>query len=156
MKALKRIALSFIGMLILQHTLGQKKDLPGYIIRLSGDTVKGFVQDINPDKKLTKVYFSESLTTAKRSYTPAEIREFSIADAIYVSAIVQVEVSPGGLSELQDHLKLDLDTDTTFLLSMINGIKYLYAGITESGKDQFYIRQDSSYEFLIYKGTHRK
>jgi len=46
---------------------------------------------------------------------------------------------------------LNIETATTFLQTIIKGKKSLYFYRNKIGKDQFYIRQDSGYNLLVYK-----
>jgi hypothetical protein len=147
----KRIALIFFVVFIFQPSFCQENYLPGYIIRLSGDTLLGSVDYRNWEKNPNKILFKTRGDESVINYTPIDIKGFGVLDEIYESAIVETEVSPFKTEDLQHDYELMIRIDTTFLQTMIRGTKCLYYYKNKSGQEQFYIRKDSSYELLIHK-----
>ncbi|MCB0608140.1 MAG: outer membrane beta-barrel protein [Lewinella sp.] len=129
----------------------QENYLPGRIITLQGDTLKGLIDYRNWKNTPQKVGFRKSENSEKTVYQPLDIRGFAVSDEIYESAIVEVETSPFKANELKAEKDLIMGKDTTFLQSMVIGPKSLlyYKGIY--GNEQFYIRRDGQIELLVYK-----
>jgi hypothetical protein len=148
---IQKILLSISGILIFQSTFGQKNYQPGYVIQLNGDTLHGFIDyrkwDRNPDDIIFKKELSENIFT----YSPKDIRGFSVLDEIYESAIIETEMSSDNPDDLSSDSELSIKIDTTFLQTIVSGVKSLYFYKNTSGKEQFYIRHDSTYELLKYK-----
>ncbi|WP_171594797.1 outer membrane beta-barrel protein [Marinifilum caeruleilacunae] len=69
----------------------------------------------------------------------------------YFGAIVEKEISPLKISDLDDHSAILLKQDTTFLEEIISGDKSLYYYTSSENKKQFYIKTDNKYELLVYK-----
>jgi hypothetical protein len=136
--------------LLCQNALSQEKYLPGYVINLKGDTLLGFIDyrnwKINPDK----INFKESTGNTQVEYRPSDISEFKVKDEIYVSAIVNIETSPRNTEDLNYDKAMHLQVETTFLQTIWKGRKSLYHYFNH-GMVYFYIRQDTSYELLLYK-----
>ena len=151
-KFVERIILIIFGIVLFQTSFSQENYLPGYIIKLNGDTLRGFIDyrywERNPDK----ISFQEKQISNKVNYNPMDIKGFCVLDEIYESAIIKTEISPNNTKELKQYdEELKFEVDTTFLQTMIQGVKNLYFYKNKYGKEQFYIRQDSSFELLIYK-----
>jgi hypothetical protein len=150
-KLIRRMTLTFIGIGLFQTSFCQENYLPGYIVPLSGDTLYGFIDYQNWEKNPYAISFKEKSGTIKKKYTPIDIKEFSVSDEIYESAIVKTEVSPEALNDIDKSSDLKIKIDTVFLQTMIKGPKSLYYYNNKLGKSQFYIKRDSVYELLIYK-----
>ena len=147
----KRIALTFIGIVLLQTAFCQENYLPGYIIRLNGDTIKGFIDYRNWETNPDKISFKEKLSSDKAVYTANDIMQFNVKDESYESALIETEVSPEKLNELETNNTLNFESEVAFLQTMIKGSKSLYYYKSKMGKDQFYIKHDTGYELLTYK-----
>jgi hypothetical protein len=150
-KLINRIAMTIIGICIFQSSFCQENYLPGYIINLTGDTLHGFIDYRNWNRNPKIIFFKEKSNGHKAKYTPLDIKAFGVRDEIYESAKVEVEESSDNTSELQSNNELDIQVDTVFLQTMIKGSKSLYCYKNKNEKDQFYIKQGSGYELLIYK-----
>jgi len=147
----KKITLTILGIVLLQAAFSQENYLPGFIIRLKGDTVKGFIDYRNWETNPDKISFKETLSSDKAIYSPNDIKQFNVKDESYESALIETEVSPDKLNELQSNNDLTFETEIAFLQSMIKGTKSLYYYKNKIGKDQFYIKHDTGYELLTYK-----
>lgn len=149
-RTFSRLALVFSGILLFQIVHSQEKYLPGYIVNLKGDTLSGFIDyrnwKINPDK----IDFKDRLENKQITCRPADITEFKVKDEIYVSAIVNIETSPRNTEDLNYDKAMHLQVVTTFLQTIYKGKKSLYHYFN-LGKDYFYIRQDTTFELLLYK-----
>lgn len=130
---------------------GQVKFKQGYVIKQSGDTLQGFIDNRNWGGNPDKISFKENLNGENIYYTPLDIRGFSVLDEIYESAIIETEISPTNMQNLEFGSELNLKVDTAFLQAMIIGRKSLYFYLNNYGNSQFYIKTDSTFEFLAYK-----
>lgn len=146
-----KLTFIILGILIFQSSFCQENYLPGHLIALNGDTIHGFIDYRNWSKNPNKIYFSGRIDGEMHIYTPNDLIGFSVQDEIYVSAIVKTEISPTKTNELQYDPELIINIDTVFLQTMIQGSKSLYYYKGSNAKDQFYIKEDSSFNLLIYK-----
>jgi hypothetical protein len=137
-------------LLVSQNAISQQNFIPGYIISLNGDTLRGYIDYRNWNKNPDKVIFREFSGNKAAIYLPNEILAFGIKDEYYVSATVSIETSPRNTDGLNYDKAVHLQTVTTFLQAMITGKKSLYHGFY-SARDYFYIKQDSTYDLLLYK-----
>ncbi len=132
-------------------TFSKNTAVPGYIITLSNDTVEGFIdikeKNINPNR----IIFKNNNSDKGKYYSPANILGYGVSDEIYKSAIVKVEQSPYNPLELSPFSELEYLSDTVFLQALIIGKKELYYLQDAKGKEHFYIKIGSDYEWLIYK-----
>jgi hypothetical protein len=133
------------------HAVGQENYLPGFIIKMNGDTATGFIDYRNWSVNPNSIYFKSEISSSRVKYNALSISAFAVADELYVSAIIITEVSPTKISDLEKTAELKFSTDTTFLQTLYNGKKSLYYYKNSYGKEQFYFKQGSLYELLIYK-----
>jgi hypothetical protein len=146
-----KISLSVLLTFICMTAFGKDKYLPGYIIQLNGDTIKGFIAYRNWNANPERIFFKRDLSFPREGYSSTEIKGFKVSDELYISAIVIIdksEISNEGLEESEEGI---LIIDTVFLQTMIQGTKSLYYYIEKNIKAQFYIKQDTAYELLLYK-----
>lgn len=136
---------------IFQVSYSQENFMPGYVIKLDGDTVKGSIDYRNWASNPDKIFFKGESSETLYAYTPTEIRGFRVADELYQSATVEVEVTSDKVNELTTYADLNIEIVTTFLQTVVKGEKGLYAYKNLMGKVQFYYQLDSSYELLIHK-----
>jgi hypothetical protein len=145
------------GFFYSNHTICQKNYLPGMIITLKNDTLKGFIDYQNWAKNPKSISFKVSENASPSEYNPLGINGFIVQTDVYVSAIVQAEDSrqmeynPNQIKEADYNPEIKLRTDTIFLQAMYQGSKNLYYSYDEKGKPQFYIKQWPDFELLIYK-----
>lgn len=152
---LKYVLLRIAGVLLIafifQTTNGQVNFKQGYVIKQSGDTLHGFIDFRNWKVNPVKISFKENLNGENVNYTPLDIRCFSVLDEIYESALIETEISPSNIQNLEFGAELNLKVDTAFLQAMILGKKSLYFYVNNQGNSQFYIKIDSTFKFLAYK-----
>ena len=141
--SLKRTALTILGILAFQFTFSQRNYLQGYVVSLNGDTVRGQIDYRGWETNPNRIEFKTSNNEIK-SYTPIEIKGFGTQGDIYESAIVKTEIG-----EFAD---LIFKNDTTFLRTIFWGSKSLYFYKEKNqGRERFYIKDNSTYELLLYK-----
>ena len=155
MNKVKIIILSVLFLLFINSSFAKKTILPAYIITNEKDTIDGFIDfkewKINPNQ----ILFKKSSSDKGVNYSPINITEFSVSDEIYKSAIVKVEQSSIKTNELSDNPVLKYKTDTVFLQAIITGKKELFFLKDNRGKDHFYIKEGSDYNWLIHKKYYR-
>jgi hypothetical protein len=149
-KAMVRCLLAVLVQLILLTAYGQENFVPGRIIELNGDTLRGDIDYRNWQRNPKTIIFRNEIANIHRTYKPLDIRGFMIEDELYESAIVDIETSPVPTSRLKPDPELHLVNDTTFLRAIIRGTKSLYYLNDRTGKSHFYIK-DSTFILLIYK-----
>ena len=149
--SLKRFLILLPGISFFYIAFSQENYLPGYIINSSNDTVKGYIDYRNWGENPSVIRFKIKTDSKVDNYTPLDIKAFHVKDEIYISAIVEKETSPTKINELNLNPKLHLQTDTVFLQTLFGGDKSLYYYKTAEGKDNFYIKNDSVYDLLIFK-----
>jgi hypothetical protein len=147
----ERTALTILVLFLFQTSFCQENYLPGYIIRLQGDTLRGYIDYRNWDRNPDNISFKTTPGDKNLHYTPMDIKAFGVLDEIYESAIMETEVSPTDTKELRYEKELDILMDTAFLQAVVKGVKSLYYFKNRLGKEQFYIRKDSSYVLLVNK-----
>lgn len=123
---------------------------PGYIIDNQSNKISGFIKHSNGEKNPDEIYFKTE-AGKETIYAPNDIKEFGLLDEIYVSAFAEIEVSPRNISNLSDNPLLNLERDTVFLQSLIQGEKSLYHYRTKQGIKNFYIKQGNQFKLLEYK-----
>ncbi|MBK6962819.1 MAG: outer membrane beta-barrel protein [Bacteroidales bacterium] len=149
-KLLVRNIFAVVLQFILLSAFGQENFVPGRIIELNGDTLRGYIDYRNWDKNPKTIFFRNDIIDIHRTYKPLDIRGFMVEDELYESAIVDIETSPVLTAKIKPDPELHIVKDTTFLQTMIRGTKSLYYLKDRTGKSHFYI-QDSSFILLIYK-----
>jgi len=130
---------------------GQKSYEPGYIIKLDGDTIGGYIDYKNWNRNPVRVKFKESTSRSQESYGLLDIKGFKVNNELYLSEIVDIEVSPRSINDLNENKDFDLKKDTAFVRAIVVGEKSLYAYKDRNGRDHFYIGKPDSLELLKYK-----
>ena len=149
-KKLRPLCLVF-SLMIAQSALGQKKQLPGYLVNLQGDTIRGSIESGKWRKNPDQINF-RSKSNAPGTYKSTDIQGFSVNGEIYISATIDVERTSTIESELDYDQALRLQSGlNTFLRTIIKGPKSLYHYKDKFGKNQIYIKTDSGFELLKYK-----
>jgi hypothetical protein len=148
---LKSSVLFTVSFLFSYLSYSQENFSPGFIIKNSGDTLKGFVDYRNWAINPKVVDFKSTATSYPTTFIPTDIKEFSVKDEIYVSGIVEVENTPVQDNRLDYDSKLKLTVDTIFLQSLIRGKKDLYYYMNNNGRVNFYVNKDGRFELLVFK-----
>jgi hypothetical protein len=150
-KVLKRILCAQLFFFGCQMVFSQENYLTGNIVEINGDTVHGYIDyrkwDFNPEN----ISFKENLSSNEIKYTPLDIKGFSVLNEKYESALVNIEISPMDISNLDNNPNPELESKVAFLQAIIQGRKSLYYYKNNERKEFFYIKNDSVYELLNYK-----
>ena len=134
----------FFSFCFLQTAYSQDNYLPGHIITLDGEKLAGYINYLNWGKNPQKISFRKQAEGKKIRYAPTDIKEFGVEDEVYVSAIVDTEVSPVKVGYLEYNPNLNIKRDTVFLQKMIGGEKSLYYFKSSKDKENFYIQEGNS------------
>lgn len=146
----------FLYFVSANFSYGKNTHFPGYVITLTHDTLVGYIEYKNREKNPRHILFKETLNDSGIYFTPKSITEFRAAGVVYKSAIVKNDQSPYKTNELTLSPDFQFIIDTVFLQAIILGEKELYYLKDSTGKESFYIKQDSVYEWLIYKKYQKK
>jgi len=136
--------------LFTSYVYSQKNLQPGYLINLSGDSIKGQIDYRNWSENPTKITFISNADNSIKTYKPSDIREFGVKGEVYVSGFVKIEVSPYQISQLDENPEFKFETDSVFLLTIIGGEKSLYQ-LRARDKENLYVKSDKEFELLEYK-----
>ncbi|WP_047446057.1 hypothetical protein [Alistipes sp. ZOR0009] len=136
--------------LISTAVFSQKNDVPGYILDVKGDTVKGYIDYRNWLCNPKEIKFKLSLDGVYHTHTPLTIKGFGTDDDRYESAIVEVETSTNNNYFIDYDSSIKLQQDTVFLQVIVDGRQKLYLNNTAI-KPNFYISIDSTINLLVYK-----
>lgn len=130
---------------------GTNKSFSDYVVTLNNDTIHGYIDNKNWKKTPDQILFKENLAGSGFYYTPNTILEFHSDDKIYRRAIVKIDQSQHITNKHHISPEFQFIIDTVFLQAIILGEKELYYRKDSIGKEGFYIKKDSIYEWLTYK-----
>ena len=146
-----RLMMFIISILFCHMLNAQQNFQAGYIVSSQGDSIHGYIDYRNWEMNPKAVEFKKDLNSSIVKYFPLDIQSFGVLDEIYQSAIVQTEVSPVHINDLDNKSELIFETDTTFLQTLLRGSYSLFYYKNRIGKDQFYVKKGGGYDLLIYK-----
>jgi hypothetical protein len=152
----KCFTLLVISVLTFNVAFSQRNYVSGYVIKNDNDTLIGLIDFRNWVKNPNKISFKPLNSNSSISLKPSDIIEFGTQGNIYVSGVVKTEISTRKTDELENDPHLKLKTDTTFLQTLIKGSRSLYYYNNSHSKKNFYIKQDSVFELLLYKKYYKQ
>ena len=130
----------------------QQNYLPGYIVTLELDTIKGFIDYRDWKENPNKIRFKELDTQESTQYLPKEIFSFGVSQVLFKSANVITEGSPNTLDKIDFDSEFKLGApQTVFLQAIIRGTKNLFFYKDQNGKEHFYINHEEDFELLKFK-----
>jgi hypothetical protein len=139
-----------LTLIITPKITAQQNFLPGYYINIKGDTINGYIDYRKWELTPKTIQFKAELSTTTQTFSPHDIKEFKVANEKFISATVDVEISPTDKEVYKDYNpELKIIQETVFLHVLINGSKSLLFLGRE--KEQFYINTDSAITLLAYK-----
>ena len=150
-KRFKKTGLLLIGTLTVQLVFSQENYIPGYVIKNNADTLFGFVDYRNWEKNPDKIKFKTRIENDPITFKPTDITEFKVEGELYVSGIINTEITPTETDRLTDDPQIYIKVDTAFLQTLFSGNKSLYYYKNAEGRENFYIKQNTEFELLIYK-----
>lgn len=146
-----KLVLLVLSSLLFNSLSSQENYVPGTVINANGDTIAGLIDYQGWKKNPRTVRFKKTANEAYVVYTPIDIVEFSVLHEIYVGGVVESEISSLDAGDLMQDPDPNIKTDTVFLQTLIKGNKCLYLFKNIDGRDNFYIKNDSKIELLLYK-----
>ncbi|NOR87515.1 MAG: hypothetical protein GQ527_07900, partial [Bacteroidales bacterium] len=148
---MKKFTIIIFSILIYQLSFSQENYLEGHFINNEGDSISGLIDYRNWGINPVFFKFKTSPNEKAKKYTVSEILQFTVADEVYIKAIVDMETSARETHLLNYKPKLKLVRDTVFLQTIIKGEKSLYYHKDKYGFESFYIDQNLKPHLLIYK-----
>jgi len=165
LKNLSGLFLSFV--LLPLFSSAQTNYLPGYVVTLNGDTLKGFIDIQNWDFNPEKVSFKPTINAAdSKSFSVNDINFFSVGKLVsYERYDGPVSLDVTNISHLATSRSTKFKTATVFLKILQKGKNVALFSFTDDIKTRFYIGEAPEYkpielEFRIYDdpgaaaGTH--
>lgn len=131
--------------------LGQENYQPGFLVKNTGDTVRGYVDYRNWEKNPKEIVFKESLEATFNKFSPIDIKSFGVINDIYESAIVKVDSLPYKADELSLSSKFEYRRDTIFLQTVMRGAKNLFFYKDKNSKEHFFYNENSVFVLLKFK-----
>lgn len=147
----KKLGLIIIGLIFYQLAFSQVNFIEGYIINNKGEKLSGYVDYRNWGVNPSKVKFYRRIGGEVKSYKPNEIKEFGVHNEIYISGIIDIEISPRNTKDLNDRPEFLLTKDTAFLQTLVGGEKSLFYFKNSFGFENYYIKKENKFELLLYK-----
>ena len=141
--------LLFLLMFFTHHTFGQTYS-PGYIIKVNGDTTRGFVNYKAGQASSNQVKFKTELSQEAQTYSVRGISGFKLKDDIYLTAKVKIDTTKNP-SKLTYDSKYYFADYRVFLQVLTLGPKSLFYYKGPFGIKHFYIQKGNEYELLLYK-----
>jgi hypothetical protein len=121
--------------------MAQGKYEQAYIVNSDGDTVRGQMLNYDLVKSPDYIVFRKAENAIDVTYTPDDIKGFSVGKDRYISVrIPDPSPEPG----------LPVQPKNVFLRKIVDGRKSLYYFTDETLKARFYIVEDNEYTLLIY------
>ena len=145
--------LLLIALLAIGNTLFAQEDLNGWIITLQGEKLNGKIKSWDIGTNPTSIMFKADSEREFAKYFPHDIKSFQIENErneVYEGGTFDIELSSVDPNTLSDTSLLILERQTAFLQVIYLGPKSLYA-YRNLIKDQFYIKQDTTFELLVFK-----
>ena len=134
------------------QTYSQKNLVDGYILTLTGDTVKGKIDYQEWHSNPQNISFISGGSGEEEKFYPKQIKGFGVSGDSYASAEVELFVNPVEKPDKSDN---DPNPETKkgilFLRALVEGPKCLYVYRTSDGIYNFYIKTGTFFELLIYK-----
>lgn len=129
-----------VSIALLQYGYGQDNFQTGYLLAQSGDTIRGYINDLNWRKSPVGIEFRPTLEAQSELLDPTKIGGFSVGGEIYTSAIVEKEESSENLANLEYDADLNIRIDTVFLQLLVQGKLSLYYHQDEIDLKNYYMR----------------
>tara|TARA_R110001606_G_scaffold98154_4_gene216932 strand:+ start:3656 stop:4975 length:1320 start_codon:yes stop_codon:yes gene_type:complete len=141
----------FLSTAIFFNVFAQNSYFPGIIIKSEGDTLSCFIRYNNSEVNPTKVSFKTIQNGDVYTLSFNQIREYHVLDEIYVSAIVDTEISPSKINYLTFDQSLQIEVDTVLLQVIVRGDKSLYYYRNSNGNENLFIGDNDQFILLKYK-----
>lgn len=138
--------------------LAQSNFISGDIVKLNGDTIKGFIDYRDWDNNPEFIRFKENLDSRKEQFFPRHLKSFTFSNQLYVSSIVPI-IRSTKKRELISRAELTsssrVEVDTVFLSVLVIGEANLFYYSERNNQIHYFIETDSVFDELIYSGSFR-
>jgi hypothetical protein len=122
-------------------SLAQSNYKPGYVVRLNGDTVHGFINYREWDKNPKNISFKNTLgNSAAENFTPQNINEFAVNGYEYFKRfVVKISQDQVEMSNVKQGADTSYITAAVFLRVLTPGKNVSLFGYTDEIKTRYYI-----------------
>jgi hypothetical protein len=157
---MRKITLLLALVLFGKILLAQENFQPGYIIDNNGNKIEGYIDYQKWAQNPVKIRFKKNLDSSSEIYFPGSISSFYvhdemsfyIKDEMYVSATVDIDMTPQDVKELTSESKGIIETKTVFLALYLKGKYNLYHYRDINNKVHYFIKaNDDEIKELIYR-----
>lgn len=132
----KYVMLSALLFIICHATQAQSNFQPGYIVRPTGDTLRGQVDSRGQQRMGLVCVFRPDAKVEAKPYTPTELKAYGLRNGVrYESCQV-----PGGLTKAPGGAALSAAPTTLFMLQLEQGKARLYTYTDEGGNIRYFFR----------------
>lgn len=142
------LPLAILFCLVSNFTKAQTNFQPGYVVTLSGDTLRGEVDARRAERSARIARFRASETAAAEEYKPLQIKGYGFVNGrVYQTETVMLLDS---LPSVRSYEEVVLSRRPSFLEVIVQGAGNLLYLRDERGKDHYYVRvQNKPTEELI-------
>jgi len=120
----------------------QKNFLPGMIMPISGDTIKGFIKEIDGRINPTSIEFKSSLSEASKNYSPLELKWFRfIGGDWYFSYVGPLETSSLNTNDLTYDSTMHTVINTLFIRAVVIGRASLYYARDQNDRIHLFLQK---------------
>jgi hypothetical protein len=148
-------ALFFIVSLLPVCLLAQSNYKPGYVVKLKGDTVRGFIDYRNWDSNPSEISFKSTLNDhGKQTFTVDNIKLFSISGFVtYKRFICSVSMDETNTARVGNGRDTSYKIETVFLKVLQQGRHLALYSYADQIKTRFYVGEYPDYTptELIYR-----
>lgn len=149
MKRILQFLFSIITLFAFNQTFAQTNFVPGYIIKLNGDTVRGQLDDRNWNINPAKISFK---TDTEQQYTVNEIAGFGSDGDIYKRFSVSMTLYKKNITDqLVNEKPIFVNDTTVFLRLLVKSDWDLYQLTDAKDIPHFYMVQQEKAHELVYK-----
>jgi len=140
--------------LISLNAFSQKKDIyqPGYIVKQSGDTVKGYVEYLDWEISPDTIRFKKSLSDFPQQYSSSDLKSFGLPekDEYFDSKLVQIDFLKNG-HILGDPLIYNSKKYNIFFKQVIIADSCsLFQMVDEESRMRLFIEKDQTFGELLH------
>jgi hypothetical protein len=146
----KRIVLSGICVSFFLFTSAQGNLKHGTVILNNGDSLQGYFDYREWKADPSTVYFYKTPQAEKLMFSPHMAKSYQVDGDLYVSACVRSRINAMESGRLLPDTEPQLMEDTVFLQVLVDGPRSLYYYRNKLGNDNYYFKQDSVYNLLIF------
>ena len=151
----------FICFTVYSASFAQKVYSPGFLVRLSGDTVQGFF-NLQPGKNYCReLIFRESPSSPAQTYRPADIRSYFVSNfGYYVSEAISYHKSNKEAHRILEQARQNNEDssqviikDTVFLALKVSGIASLYIYFDSNANPYYFIKKNEGDLMELYESV---